>query len=105
MLLDGGAAVNLMSYTMLREIGKSDEDLTQTNMMIVDFEGNVSPAQGAICVELTIGSKTLATTFFVIKGRISCNLLLGRNWIHANYCIPSTNGSEIQWRWSKKVAS
>jgi hypothetical protein len=46
--------------------------------MLVDFEGNVSPAQEAICVELTIGSKTLSTAFFVIKGRGSCNLLLGR---------------------------
>jgi hypothetical protein len=69
MLLDGGAAVNLMPYTMLRKIGKSDEDLTQTDVMLVDFEGNVSPAQGAIYVELTIGSKTLPTAFFVIKGR------------------------------------
>jgi hypothetical protein len=58
MLVDGGAAVNLMLYTMLRKIGKSDEDLTQTDMILVDFEGNVSPAQGAIWVELTIGSKT-----------------------------------------------
>jgi hypothetical protein len=56
MLVDGRAAVNLMSYTMLRKIGKSDEDLTQTDMMFVDFEGKVSPAQGAICMELTIGS-------------------------------------------------
>ena len=28
-------------------------------MMLKDFEGNVSPAKGAVCVELTIGSKTL----------------------------------------------
>jgi hypothetical protein len=28
MLVDGGAAVNLMPYTMLHKIGKSDEDLT-----------------------------------------------------------------------------
>jgi hypothetical protein len=59
-------------------------------MMLVDFEGNVSPAQGAICVELTIGSKTLPITFFVIEGRGSYNLLLGRDWIHVKYCIPST---------------
>jgi hypothetical protein len=45
MLVDGGAAFNLMPDTMLRKIGKSDEDLTQTNMMLVDFEGNASPAQ------------------------------------------------------------
>jgi hypothetical protein len=64
--VDGGAAVNLMSYTLLCKIGKSDEDLTQTDMMLVDFDGNVSPAHGAICMELTIGSKTLPTTFFVI---------------------------------------
>jgi hypothetical protein len=90
MLVDGGAVVNLMLYTMLRKIGKSDEDLTQTDMMLVDFEGNVSPAQGAIYMELTIGSKTLLTAFFVNKGRGSYNLLLGQDWIHVNCCIPST---------------
>jgi hypothetical protein len=84
MLVDGGVAVNLKLYTMLHKIGKSDEDLTQTNMMLVDFEGNVSPAQGAIYVELTIGSKTLPTALFVMKGRGSYNLLLGRDWIHDN---------------------
>jgi hypothetical protein len=88
MLVDGGAAVNLMPYTMPRKIGKSDEDLTQTDMMLVDFEGNVSLSQGAICVELTIGSKTLPTAFFVIKGKGFYNLLLGWDWIYANCCIP-----------------
>jgi hypothetical protein len=98
MLVDGGGAVNLMSYIMLRKIGKFDEDLTQTDMMLVDFEGNVSPAQGAIRVELTIGSKTLPTTFYLIKGRGSYNLLLGWDWIHANCCIPSTmHQCTIQW--------
>ena len=42
-----------------------------------------------MCVELTIGSKTLPTTFFVINGKGAYNLLLGRDWIHANCCIPS----------------
>jgi hypothetical protein len=88
-LVDGGAAINLMSYTMLHKTGKSEEDLTQTDMMLVEFEGNISLAQGAT-TELTIGSKTLPTAFFVIKGRGSYNLLQGRDWIHANCCIPST---------------
>jgi hypothetical protein len=59
MLVDGGAIVNLMSYTMLCKIGKSDKDLTQTDMMLVSFDSNISPAQEAICVELIISSKTL----------------------------------------------
>ena len=67
-------------------------------MMLMDFEGVVSPALGALCVDLTIGSKTLPTTFFVINGKGSYILLLGRDWIHANCCIPSTmHQCLIQW--------
>jgi hypothetical protein len=66
--------------------------------MLVDFEGNISPSKGGICVELTISSKTHPTAFFVIKGRGSYNLLLGLDWIHANCCIPSTmHQCIIQW--------
>ena len=64
----------------------------------MDFEGVVSPALGALCVDLTIGSKTLPTIFFVINGKGSYSLLLGRDWIHANRCIPSTmHQCLIQW--------
>ena len=67
-------------------------------MMLKDFEGVVSPAVGALCVDLTIGSKTLPTTFFVINGKGSYSLLLGRDWIHANCYIPFTmHQCLIQW--------
>ena len=72
--------------------------VTKTDMMLKDFEGVVSPAVGALCVDLTIGSKTLPTTFFVINGKGSYSSLLGRDWIHANCCIPSTmHQCLIQW--------
>ena len=49
-------------------------------------------------IELTIGSKTPLTTFFIIDGKGSYSLLLGRDWIHANYCVPSTmHQCLIQW--------
>jgi hypothetical protein len=83
-LIDGGATINIMPYVMYQKLGKGDQDLTKTDMMLKDFECNVSPAKGAVCVELTIGSKTLPTMFFVINGKGAYNLLLGRDWIHAN---------------------
>jgi len=86
----GGAAINIMPYAVYRKLGKGDQDLTKTDMMLKDFEGNVAPIKGAICVELTISSKTLPTTFFVISGKGAYILLLGRDWIYANCCIPST---------------
>ena len=70
----------------------------ETDMMLKDFGGNASKIRGAINVELTIGSKTLLTIFFVIDGKGSYSLLLGRDWIHANYCVLSTmHQCLIQW--------
>jgi hypothetical protein len=67
MLVDGGAAVNVMPYTTFRKLGKGPEDLLKTDMMLRDFGGNVSETRGAIHCELTIGTKTMLTTFFVIE--------------------------------------
>jgi len=36
-----------------------------------------------------IGSKTIPTMFFIINGKDSYTVLLGRDWIHANCCILS----------------
>jgi len=42
MLVDGGAAFNLMIYTSLRKLGKGPEDFLETYMMLRDFGGNAS---------------------------------------------------------------
>jgi hypothetical protein len=39
--------------------------------------------------ELTIGSKTMSTTFFMVSVKGWYNVLLGRDWIHANGCVLS----------------
>ena len=90
MLVDRGASVNLMPYTTFCKLGKGPGDLIETDMMLKDIGGNASKTQGAMNVELTIRSKTLLTTFFVIDRKGSYSLLLGYDWIHANYCVPST---------------
>ena len=88
--MDGGASVNFMPYTTFCKLGKGLGDLIETDMMLKDFGGNASKTRGAMNVELTIGSKTLLTTFFIIDGKVLYNLLLGHDWIHANCCVPST---------------
>ena len=49
-------------------------------------------------MELTVGSKTLVTAFFASKVQGNFSLILGRDWIHANQCVPSTlHQILIQW--------
>jgi hypothetical protein len=98
MFVDGGAAVNVMPYTTFRKLGMGPGDLTPTSIILNDFAGNPSDTKGCVDVDLMIGSKTLLTTFFVIKGKGAYSLLLGRDWIHANCYIPSTMHQQlVQW--------
>jgi hypothetical protein len=98
MLVDTGAAVNIMPYSVLHRLGHSTEDLIKTNVMLSDFNGQASEAQGVLNVDLTVGSKTVLTSFFIVSSNSTYTILLRRDWIHANYCIPSTmHQCLIQW--------
>jgi hypothetical protein len=77
-LVDGGAATNIMSMTTFRRIGKGSKDLIKINVILKDFKGGTSKG-GVINVKLTIRSKTITTSFFVISGKGLHSLLLRRD--------------------------
>jgi hypothetical protein len=84
MLVDTGAAVNIMPYSVLHRLGRSTGDLIKTNVTLSDFNGQTSEAQGVLSVDLTIGNKNVPTSFFIINSKSTYNILLGRDWIHTN---------------------
>jgi hypothetical protein len=61
MLVDTGAAVNVLPYSVLRRLGHSAKDLIKTNVTLSDFNGQALEAQGILNVDLTMGSKTVPT--------------------------------------------
>jgi hypothetical protein len=79
MLVDIGAAVNIMPYLVLRRLGRSAEDLIKTNVGLSDFNGQASEAQGILNMDLTVGSKTIPTSFFIINNKSTYTVLLGRD--------------------------
>ena len=61
-------------------------------------EGDPIGAKGVASMKLTIGSKTILTAFFISEVQGNFNLILGRDWIHANKCVPSSlHQFPIQW--------
>jgi hypothetical protein len=90
MLVDDGAAVNLMSYSMFKKLGREDDELVKTTMTLNGVGGNSMEARGVVSMELTIGSKSFATAFFVVEVQVNYTIILGRDWIHTNHCVPST---------------
>jgi hypothetical protein len=98
MLVDIGAAINIMPYSVLCRLGRSAEDLIKTNIALSDFNDQASEAQGILNVDLTVGSKIVPTSFFIVNSKSTYTILLRRDWIHANCCIPSTmHQCLIQW--------
>jgi hypothetical protein len=84
-------AANVMPYSTFKKFGKTNVELIKMNMTIIGIggEGPIGP-KGVASMELTVGSKTIPTAFFVTEVQGNYNAILGHDWIHANYCVPST---------------
>ena len=90
MLVDNGAMMNLMPYSLYKKLGGSDKELIKTKRTLNGVGGNSISAKGFALMKLTIGSKMLATVFFVIEVQGSYSLIFGCEWIHGNQCVPSS---------------
>ena len=83
-LIDKGSVVNVMQLRMLRALGRSISDMIETEVAMSAFTGEVSKTPGILPIDITIGSKTAFFAFFVINSTTNYNILLRRDWIHAN---------------------
>jgi hypothetical protein len=79
-----------MPYSIFKNLGREDDELVKTNLTLNGMGGNPMEARGVISMELTVGSKSLTTAFFIVEMQGNYSVILGRDWIHANCCIPST---------------
>jgi hypothetical protein len=98
MLVDGGVCVNIMLVTVFEHLGNKEDELMRTNMTLSSFSGEPSNAKGIMSMELMVGSNTVPTTLFMVDVKGMYNVLLGRDWFHANGCVPSMlQQCVIQW--------
>ncbi|OMO82013.1 Retrotransposon gag protein [Corchorus capsularis] len=89
-LVNNGAAVNILSYSTLRRLGKGADNLIKSDVTVSDFSGTGNQIRGILQTDLTVGSKTSISTFCVVDSPSTYNVLLGRDWIHSNWCVPSS---------------
>jgi hypothetical protein len=75
-LINSGTAVNLMSYNIFKNLGRDG--------------GQPGGSLGVISMELTVGRESVVTMFLVVEVQGNYSVILGRDWIHTNRCIPST---------------
>nr|KYP31070.1 hypothetical protein KK1_049088 [Cajanus cajan] len=89
-LVDGGAAINILPQTMLKRFGKTLADLKPHNILISNYAGKSSQPEGMILLDVQISSMKRTTMFIVTPSKANFNVLLGREWIHRMGVVPST---------------
>ena len=89
-LVDNGAAVNILPTSMLRKLFKTESDLIATDVSISGFASGATKIKGVIPIEVKVGSKVAIVAFFVVNTDLAYNTLLGRDWIHSNWVVPSS---------------
>ena len=94
-LVDNGAAVNLLPKSSLKKLGKRNPKLIPTSITIAGFARDKQMAQGILPINLSVETRDYMTTFFVIDNNAKYNALLGRDWIHTNKCVPSSLHQKI----------
>ena len=84
------------------KLGKIKRDLVPLNTSISNFAGGATNLEGILIMNLTGGSKTLTTPFFVVNAHSSYNLLLGEigflpGWqCHLHYqCLVFWNDEDV----------
>ena len=75
---------------MLKKFNKTKANLIQSNVLVSGFVGKSIKTRGIIPVELKVGNKITNVAFFFVHTKAAYNALLGREWIHSNWVIPSS---------------
>ena len=67
--INEGAMLNVMLDSTIKKLRKSYKDLKETNMPMSNFTGESTPTLGFLIIELTVGSRTTNTMFFVVNAK------------------------------------
>ncbi|KAM2027103.1 hypothetical protein ACFX1T_019453 [Malus domestica] len=94
-LIDEGAAVNVLPAKQMKKIGRGVEDLIPTDLTVSSFSGAITKTHGILPLEMDLGSKQIMLAFFVVDCTSTYGALLGRDWIHQSLAIPSTLHQQV----------
>ncbi|KAM1172778.1 hypothetical protein ACFX2G_023327 [Malus domestica] len=79
MLIDGGAAVNVLPAKQMKKLGRGTEDLIPTDLTVSSFSGAITKTLGILPLEVDLGSKQIMLAFFVVDCTSIYGALLGRD--------------------------
>ena len=68
-LVDGGAAINLLPESMWIKFGKMVDQLIKVNVVVTDFTGKTSISKGIIMLNVRVATVDRVTPFIMVASK------------------------------------
>jgi hypothetical protein len=95
MMVDSGAAVNVITVRTMTVLGIKKTAIQQTTLSVKNFAGTTTKTLGLLFLKVTLGPADAVHAFFVVECTAPYSGILGRDWIHRSYCVPSSMHQEL----------
>ena len=89
-LIDGGSSAEVLFWDAFQKMGLDGQMLVPMESSLVAFDGTRVFPKGVAHLMVHAVERTLPVNFLVIESRSAFNVIMGRGWIHAMYCMVST---------------
>lgn len=81
-LVDQGSSVEVIYYSLFKDMGLSETDLQPCTLLLIGFSGALVWPLSRITLSVTAGTRTIDVEFVVVKVPSPYNAIVGRNWLH-----------------------
>jgi hypothetical protein len=95
MMVDSGAAVNVITVRTMTVLDIKKSAIQQTSLSVKNFAGTTTKTLGLLFLKVTLGPADAVHAFFVVECTAPYSGILGRDWIHRSYCVPSSMHQEL----------
>lgn len=95
MMVDSGAAFNVITVRTMTVLGIKKSAIQQTTLSVKNFASTTTKTLGLLFLKVTLGPADAVHAFFVVECTAPYSGILGRDWIHRSYYVPSSMHQEL----------
>ena len=88
-LIDPGISIEIMYESLFRGLGLGKKDLSRTEGPLSGFSRETVVPSGKVTINVTVGTISSLTEFFVLNTFSPYNAILGKLWLHRMGAVPS----------------
>ncbi|KAH9300280.1 hypothetical protein KI387_011863, partial [Taxus chinensis] len=102
-MIDSGAALNVISSHTFEQLKLPKNVVSPPPFALRSFNDQLAVTLGTVVLPIRVGKKLLHELFYIVEGKFHYNMILGRSWIRAMHCVPSTLHRCLKYQYEGKI--